>query len=98
MTADDAEAAGADRLFLDRARGRRESREHHVLPGRRALAGEAQAVLSDGAEIGRQPVAEIDEAVRPAQSGLSAEARRGAISGMAKRRSLRRRKGVSKNR
>src|SRR6185295_8764420 len=50
-------------LFLDRIRARREPGEHHVFAPRGALAGEQQAVLADGTEVGRQPVAEIDELV-----------------------------------
>ena len=88
--ADDGEPAGAGGLFHDGIGRRGEPGEGHLLAGRGALAGEEQAVLADRSEVRRQPVAEVDEAVWPAQSGVSgtvtalttgAAALRGRIAG-----------------
>jgi len=61
--AQDAQAPGPGRLLDERSAARGEPGQKHVLPGRRPLAREVEAVLPDRPEIRRQPVAEVDELV-----------------------------------
>src|SRR5262249_15014100 len=61
--ADDPQPAFPVPLLLHRVGGRGETGEDHVIPSSGALAGEEETVLADRAEVGRQPVAEVDQPV-----------------------------------
>ena len=58
----DRQATGPVLLHRPQRTPRRQADEDHVPPLAGVLAGEAEAVLADRAEVRRQPVAQVDEA------------------------------------